>query len=124
MENFFVAVFIIVIALVLIFGTKYLFKKEEEEREKAKYCKKCRKLLKENEYNYCTECAKLEHKDENSIASAVKVLGVITIIGGIIGSFVASNFLVFVGGLVSGIFILGFGEIIQKLHIIANNKKD
>lgn len=56
----------------------------------------------------------------NTIATLLKVIGVIVIIAGVIASLGMRNFVFIIGGTVSGIVFIGFGEIIKLLQILVD----
>lgn len=75
--------------------------------------------------------------EDNSVATAVKIIGYVEIICGIILGIILGNTFgigyngydfnvalcigTIIAGIICGIFIVGFGEIIQKLQNIENN---
>lgn len=107
---------------------------------KVKACPYCETTINKNESDkitdFCPECGKEINLNEllsldiketlsyvkptNTFAAVLKVLGWVTIVLGFICAFILKPFGIAycVGGLISGVMILGFSEIINLLHQI------
>lgn len=96
----------------------------EESEQYNGYCKKCYKIIKEDDENNKT-VNKNEKNIAASIIKAISIIGaIISVIYGLnlLGSYTTSTigFFVIIISIISAVFIYGLGEIIQLLEDIRN----
>ncbi len=125
----------------------------EENESSRTTCKNCgaklykRKIIKDNENDEQEEIYEEKNasffnitKGNNNVATVVKIIGWIEIVCGVILGIILGNTYelgyyrtefngglclgIIIAGIIIGTFIIGFGEIIQKLQNIENNTKN